>query len=345
MKNKQLPSVLIVGQGLAGSILGFQLHQAGCQIQLIDSPNTHFTSSVAAGGLFNPVTGRKLEQTWLADQIFPFLFSFYPQLEKKLQAAFFHPMPLFRPFANDEMRIWLLERKEQIDHHFLDWKEQGVFINQSGWVDVAQMLKAFESFFVHHQLIKKQEFLYQNLQLDQENQVHYDGVKYDFIIFCEGFHAQKNNPFFGHLCFLPAKGELLKITTQQADEQLILNKNGFLLPISQHQFKVGATYSWDDLSQNPRPQALDELRNKVAQFDIDEYTIDELLVGVRPATQDRRPFVGLMPGKPIGIFNGFGSKGVSLIPYFAHQFVENLIEEKEINAEVSIRRFSHLFSI
>ncbi len=341
MKNKK---VLIVGQGLAGSILAFQLHQAGFQVKIYNAPQPYFTSSLAAGGLFNPVTGRKLEQTWLADELFQTLFSFYPYLEQQLSAQFFFPMPLFRPFANDDMRNWLLERKDQIHHAYLDWTEQGVYIHQTGWVDVAQMLKAFESFFVQNQLLIQEVFTYDALE-ETENGLRYKGVSADYLICCEGFHAQKNNPYFKDLCFLPAKGELLKIYSPGTNEQVILNKNGFLLPIGNQGFKVGATYSWDDLSEQVSPNALEILEAKIAQFEVKNYEVEAISVGVRPATQDRRPFVGFIPGRRIGIFNGFGSKGVSLIPYFSKQLTENMLNGREILAEASIHRFSHLFSI
>lgn len=338
-------SILIVGQGLAGSILAYQLLEAGFKVQLFDAPHVYFKSSHAAGGLFNPVTGRKLEKTWLADELFPYLFQFYPLLEKKIGSRFFYPMPLFRPFVNEEMKKWLLGRKEQIDHSYLNWTPEGVTIRDTGWVDVDHMLKAFDHYFTQLNLLTKEEFVYEDLQIDDDNMIIYQRQKFDYVFFCEGFHAQKNNPYFKYLCFLPAKGELLKIQTKEADEDLIISKNGFLVPIGNQHFKVGATYSWDDLSDQPRENAVSELKNKIAQFGITQYSVDELLVGVRPATQDRRPFVGLMPSSNVGIFNGFGSKGISLIPYFARQLVNHLQNKEELNPEVSIQRFSHLFSI
>jgi hypothetical protein len=47
----------------------------------------------------------------------------------------------------------------------------------------------------------------------------------------------------------------------------------------------------------------------------------------------------------VGIFNGFGSKGVSLMPYFADAFVGEWLGKKMVHSEASIRRFSHLFSV
>jgi glycine/D-amino acid oxidase-like deaminating enzyme len=331
---KSNKSVLIVGQGLAGTILAHHLHQQNIEFQIWDSSQTHFTSSNAAGGIFNPVTGRKLEPTWLANEIFTYLFPFYQALEKKLNASFFFPMPLFRPFANVEMADWLNARREDIDNEFLDWKADGVWVKKAGWVDVPHLLSSSQFFFKELGVFFNKEFVDGQVDISDFSQV----------IFCEGFHGMKN-PLWSCLNFLPAKGELLKIQTVQADSSFILNKNGFLLPIGQNTYKVGATYRWDEFGPEPTASGDEELKDKLAQFKVNEYIEIEKLVGIRPATQDRRPFVGMHPSKTLGIFNGFGSKGVSLIPYFANEFVSELQGKKMVHSDASIRRFNHLFSI
>jgi glycine/D-amino acid oxidase-like deaminating enzyme len=48
----------------------------------------------------------------------------------------------------------------------------------------------------------------------------------------------------------------------------------------------------------------------------------------------------LIPKHPqVGVFNGLGTKGVSLAPYFAHQFAELLVNGSEIEEEVQIGRY------
>ena len=72
-----------------------------------------------------------------------------------------------------------------------------------------------------------------------------------------------------------------------------------------------------------------EVRNQVA--------------GIRPATKDRRPVAGQHPQhKPLFIFNGLGTKGVSLAPYCAGVFAAYLLQQKEIPAEINIKRFFSL---
>jgi glycine/D-amino acid oxidase-like deaminating enzyme len=335
-KVKNNNPILIIGQGLSGTILAHQALEAGFEVEIWDSPTSHFTSSWAAGGIFNPVTGRKLEATWLAEEIFTYLFPFYEGLEKTLGIRFFYPMPLFRPFANAEMKGWLLDRKSEIDHDFLRWTEEGVWVSKSGWVDVAAFLKASSKYFMDQGILKIRQ--YSAMDLPELS------LQFDRIIFCEGFHGLQNTLWKG-MGFLPAKGELLKIKSNQPSEEYILNKNGFLLPLGNQEFKVGATYRWDEYSPDSIAEAQVELKQKLSHFHVDEYTEIEHLVGVRPATQDRRPLVGMHPIQNVGIFNGFGSKGVSLMPYFADAFVGEWLGKKMVHSEASIRRFAHLFSV
>ncbi|RXK49879.1 NAD(P)/FAD-dependent oxidoreductase [Aquirufa rosea] len=343
-KNNESLPILIVGQGLAGTVLAHTLDQLGIPFTLLDAPKIYFTSSYAAGGIFNPITGRKLEKSWLVEELFNYLFPFYTSLEKSLAQSFFHPMPLFRPFANEEMKKWLMERKEAIHNEYLRWTEEGVWVEKAGWLDVEGFLRVSRDYFFGKKCLK--EFALDPIKdvVLGASSVRFQEQEYSCLVFCEGFHAQKQNPYFGHLNFLPAKGELLKIRTQEPAEDYILNKNGFLLPLGNREFKVGATYRWDDFSQEASDTARLDLNNKLKSLGVYHYEEMEMSTGVRPATQDRRPLVGFHPHLPLAIFNGFGSKGVSLSPYFAKEWLAEWMGEKEINSEASIRRFYHLFS-
>ncbi|HRG08088.1 MAG TPA: FAD-binding protein, partial [Cyclobacteriaceae bacterium] len=79
---------LIVGQGLAGSCLAWQLLQRGKRVQVLDVPGNNRSSMIAAG-LFNPITGKLMSRTWLAETLFQSLFDFYPQVEQNLNQKFF----------------------------------------------------------------------------------------------------------------------------------------------------------------------------------------------------------------------------------------------------------------
>jgi glycine/D-amino acid oxidase-like deaminating enzyme len=63
-------------------------------------------------------------------------------------------------------------------------------------------------------------------------------------------------------------------------------------------------------------------------------------IGIRPATRDRKPFLGKHPKEQsVYIFDGFGAKGVSLIPYYSKMMKNHLIDQNPISREVDIARY------
>jgi len=92
---------LIIGQGLAGSALALKLLARSKRILVVDQPNHNVASRIAAG-LFNPITGKKMVKTWLADKLFPALHTHYKDAEALTGKNFFYPMPIYRPFASIE---------------------------------------------------------------------------------------------------------------------------------------------------------------------------------------------------------------------------------------------------
>jgi glycine/D-amino acid oxidase-like deaminating enzyme len=137
----------------------------------------------------------------------------------------------------------------------------------------------------------------------------------------------------------------MEIASNELSEEFILNKNGFVLPLGAQRFKVGATYGWQEFTNETTPEALDELTKKLALMGCTQFELVVQKTGIRPATQDRRPFIGFHPTKQSGIFNGFGSKGVSLAPYFAKQWTSEILGKSSVHSEASIRRYYHLFSV
>jgi glycine/D-amino acid oxidase-like deaminating enzyme len=117
-----------------------------------------------------------------------------------------------------------------------------------------------------------------------------------------------------------------------------------VIPLGDNQYRLGATYTWDELDNIPTEIGRNNLTEKYQKLMKPSMEILSHQAGVRPATKDRRPFIGMHPEfENIGIFNGLGSKGVSLAPYFAKQFVDFLVYQKELHPEVNINRFASLY--
>jgi glycine/D-amino acid oxidase-like deaminating enzyme len=340
--NPNKESYNIIGQGLAGSVLAYFLIKEGQNVQIYDDSNIPSSSKIAAG-IYNPVTGKRLVKTWLADEIFPFLEGFYPQLEQELNAKFFYPMPLFHPFPDVATQKFF--KSDHIPNDFFDFcslefeninrKEivnsplGGITMKHAGWVDLKVMLNAFKTYFSERNLLIETTFVPENTN--------------NITIYCEGFNG-KFNPHFSYLPFNPVKGEIVDIEIQDLDLQEIINQGVFVIPLGENNFRLGATYKWDVLDFVSSEEGANILTEKYQKLMKPKMRILSQKAGVRPATKDRRPFLGMHPEiDKVGIFNGFGSKGVSLAPFFGKQFVDFLIYQKELDKEVNINRFASLY--
>ena len=62
---------------------------------------------------------------------------------------------------------------------------------------------------------------------------------------------------------------------------------------------------------------------------------------IRPNVADRRPLLGRHPEhERLFLFNGMGSKGVMLAPYFAKQLVGHIYTNGPIEPEADLNRFA-----
>jgi glycine/D-amino acid oxidase-like deaminating enzyme len=119
----------------------------------------------------------------------------------------------------------------------------------------------------------------------------------------------------------------------------------YLVPVSDKQCKVGATYERNPSNWEVTTQARQEMTSTLNQWLLTAYQVTLQEAGIRPATPDRRPFIGLHPEYPsLGIFNGLGSKGVSIAPYYSQHFYEFLECGKDLRTEVNIDRYYSFYS-
>ena len=72
-----------------------------------------------------------------------------------------------------------------------------------------------------------------------------------------------------------------------------------------------------------------------------KYTIIKKKFGIRPATIDRRPFVGKHPiFDNLYILNGLGSKGISLAPFCSKELFNSIEQKSKINFEINVKRYN-----
>ena len=341
---------ILVGQGLAGSCLALQLLQRGKKILVIDRAYEHTATRVAAG-LFNPITGKKMMKTWLADTLFPYLHEFYKNAEQLTKQKFFYSMPLYRPFISvEEQNEWMGKSEEK---GFSDYIEVvhttptqtecvknefgGLKLKQCGYLNTIEFTKAVRAYIMLHGALLEEDFVEEDLTLEHEG-VRYRGNTARSIIFCQG-EAVHSGKLFSWLPIRPLKGETLTIETELKDNSTIYNRGVYVVPDI---WKVGATYQFQDTTRAVTQEALQELTSKLNELVSFPYRIIRQSWGMRPTTPDRRPILGPHPDHPaVVIFNGLGTKGVSLAPYFSKVLTEWLENGTPVNKEVDINRYKH----
>ena len=348
--NSRQVNFIIVGQGLAGSILALSLINEGFSVCVIDKTDLSSCSKIAAG-IWNPVVFKRLAKSWLADEVVPELIDFYEKTEKNLQVSFVTKRSILKAFTEEQEKVFW-QKKAETENEFLDkcvYQDFKVTDNytlksyskvlHAGNIDVSIFLNATKNHITKEHIFMNEQFDFNEL-FQTENGINYKSIVANKIIFCEG-HLISKNPYFNWIPLKPAKGEVLTISCKELFlDNSILNKGFFMMPLGDDTYKVGATYEWENLNDVPTEEKKMELIAKLETVLSTPYHIIKHEAGVRPSVIDRRPIVGKHPEiNNYYVFNGFGTKAVMLAPYFAKQLVNHLKNGHPIMEEVSLSRF------
>ena len=177
------------------------------------------------------------------------------------------------------------------------------------------------NYLVENQKLITTSFDYQKL-IHEKDFVVYDNIKSKHIVFAEGFGLQQN-PFFNYLSLDGTKGELLIIKAENLNLDMIINASIFILPMGNNLYKIGATYNWNDKTNETTDEGKNELLEKLKTLINCDFEIIEHLAGVRPTVKDRKPLLGnhhLFPN--YYVLNGLGTRGVMLAPWLANMLFE-----------------------
>jgi glycine oxidase len=341
---------MIIGLGLAGAALATRLHRLGRRILVFDAPEDNTSSHIAAG-IFNPVTGRKMARTWLADQLFPALHGYYREAEALMATSFFHPMPIYRPFLTvEEQNEWMGKSSDPMYAPFISQVTMGpsmpgvndplggLLLQQCGFLDTNRYVEEVR------QLMKREQTYVEgridsSLMVPGTDKVRFGDHQANFVIFATGVHA---SPWFAWLPVRPLKGETLSVSAA-LEPRWIINRGAYFVP-SGGGWRAGATYSHNDHKPGVTEESRAELTAAVKELIHLPVVVEGQQWGFRPTTPDRRPLLGLHPDhRRLWVFNGLGTKGVSLAPYFSAMLIDAIENGKPLNKDVDIERYKLLY--
>jgi glycine/D-amino acid oxidase-like deaminating enzyme len=341
---------IVVGLGLAGLAFVEELIAAKKTFMVFEDDSQ--TSSLVAGGVYNPVILKRFTPVWNAQEQLKLALPFYKSIEEKLNIIIDEKFVIKKAFKSiEDQNIWFeaCDKPKLIEYlnPKLDTQTYpGVIadfsfgnVNETGRIDTKKLVESYRSYLEENQLIRFENFEHQQLNLDEEF-IKYKDVIASRIVFCEGFGI-KENPYFKYLPLNEAKGELLTIHAPELNIDFLLKSTLFVMPLGGNNYKVGATFNWTDKTSNPSEEGKEELVEKLQKVINVPYTIVSQSAGIRPTVAGRRPLVGVHPKHTqLIVLNGLGTRGVMIAPTVAKNLFNHLEKGEALDKEIDIKRFN-----
>ncbi len=344
--NESMKKVLIIGGGIAGCSLAWQLEKKEVSVKVLDKNQNH--SSFVAAGMINPVVFRRVNLSWRVNEMLPYARSFYTEIEEEAQRPFCTPLRIRRFFASEqEKKYWITKQEEEAYKPYLTpFEEKPSPPNSRGKTGSALVKNGFRvnaSAFMHfmHQYLKEKkimEYSFFNPEDFDPIQRRYRGEKYDVVVFACG-SENASIPFFEDARIEHTKGQLITIDSDEIGEKECWNQKGWILPLGDKKFRVGATMERrnDDLCTTQ--EGLNELKGVIENLTSASYGVCEHEAGIRPTVPDRRPVMGEHPVfNGLYIFNGLGTKGYLLAPLLSYEMARHILYREKLNPECCISR-------
>jgi len=321
--------ILVVGQGLAGTVLAWEFERAGLPVEIVDAGHRLSASRVGAG-IINPVTGRRMVKSWKVDTLLPAARACYRAIEQELQVPLWQELRVRRYFVDDDERQ-IAERKTASGElaGYVDGIDgDSVWIEQAGRVDAGRLIAVARARWQAAGVLREERA---------------DGARqngdYRLVIDCSGALGDVARQF----PFVPwrySKGECLTVAAAGLTEGVVLNRRHWIVPVGPSRAKLGATHVPAGRDTTLTIEARRELEASAAAMQVPIEAVVAQEAGVRSYLPDKRPVAGRHPLDPrLGVFNGFGAKGSLFAPALARQWVRHLLDGAAFDPEVDVKRW------
>ena len=213
-----------------------------------------------------------------------------------------------------------------------------VSILQGHHLRINRLLEAYREKLQGNKALFSEHFKYGDLYREGECWV-YGEERCQRIVFCEGAAAIRN-PFLKDLPFNLSKGEAM-VVRETTPLKAIVKKSIFSVPWEKNRWWLGTANFWNYRDGKPTDVGQARIISRFQQmYPGLRPPVIENLAAVKPTVRDRRPLLGRVE-KQMFVFNGLGSKGASLGPYFARHLVNHISKGSPLMDEVNIAGRRH----
>jgi glycine/D-amino acid oxidase-like deaminating enzyme len=343
---------LVVGQGLAGTMVSWFLEKEGASYFVVDNEQPNSASRVAAG-IINPVTGRRHVETWMIDELMHFARNTYDEIRLLLNTELVTETRLVDFFTTPQMRQSFADRVSEGSRYLSFPADERSLLSLFSYdfgvgtispvfkINVSQLIDGWRQWLIANRKYQV-ETLDVSLLIDEGGSFSYKDWQFRKLILCNGV-SHLGSKWFANLPFAYNKGQALIIETDSELPDYVFKKGMMVTAIGKNQYWVGSSYEWDFTDAEPSALFAETTHSLLRQLLKVNFRVTGHQAALRPATIERRPFVGTHPADHrIAILNGLGTKGCSLAPFFANELVQHLYHEKALTPEVDVRRFERL---
>ncbi len=323
------PDILILGQGLAGTLLGWEFERAGIPFAIADSV-VDATASRVAAGLVNPITGRRFVPSWRIETLLPAARGTYREIETALGVSLWRELRIRRFFQDERERRIFGEKaaRGELSPYLGAAESDGFWLEGAARVDVGRLLTGARTHW-------QRRGLWRDACIEPLAEI----ANHELVIDCRGL-ASVDDPAWAGVPWEFSKGEVLSVAVDGLVPDVVLHCGQWVLPTGAGEALVGSTHEPGVRDTTPTSIARATLAASAESLLGKAITITGHAAGVRVNVPDKRPVVGRHPlYSRLGLINALGAKGVLLAPWLARQWVNHVTEGVPFADEVALARF------
>ncbi len=319
-------SVLIVGQGLAGTLLAWELERMGVAFSVVDAGHGRAATKVAAG-IINPITGRRLVKSEGVETLLPVARECYRGIERRLGETLWREMRVRRWFADERERDVFAEKSASgaLAPFVESADAEGFWVGGAARVELGKLIGLSRERWRERGILREE-------RMEMGEAKAGDGVTID----CRGAEAEGA----GAVDWRYSKGECVELRMGGLDPGVVWNRRHWLVATGDGLAKAGATNEPGRRDFAVTEKARSELERSVDAMGFGEFEIVGQTAGVRVYSPDKRPVIGWISKEARrGIFCGLGAKGALYAPALARAWAEGLRDGTELPANWDVARF------
>lgn len=235
----------IVGDGLTGMLLAWELQQAGCDVVIMGTAATGMASEESAAVL-TPLANRKHDILPDYQRLLDIALEMYTDIGTRFGRGLVHPLPILKQGSLPGDAHYFEVGEEELIVPY--WQLAGPFLSvRNAWKVDAGIVNILRNYFGEKECYVRRKVDWSESTLKELK------TTFDLIVCCEGA-AVRHNPLFSHLPFTKNKGDVMQLYIPMLSGKAIYDFEYKLVPMGQEgMFWMGSNNIWHYDEVLPEP--------------------------------------------------------------------------------------------